>query len=251
MPRFKEQAVCIRHLDWSETSQIVALLTEGRGVIRAVAKGSKRSSPSHLQRFSGGVELLTLGQAVGLAKPSAELANLTEWDLQQAYRHVRHDLAAQHLGLYAADLIGAMLAPADAHPNVFVAMCDFLESLREAEERGAALLKFQWILLTDCGYRPQLHRDAAQDTTLTEANAYTFDARAGGLTVRESNENTAWRVRRKTVDLLRSLDNSDKQAVLVEHDALSIERANRLLCVYLRAILDRELPTMKYVPAPR
>ena len=77
MPRFKDQAICIRHIDWSETSQIVALLTEQLGIIRAVAKGSRRTSPGSVQRYSGGVELLTLGQAVGMIKSSVDLASLT------------------------------------------------------------------------------------------------------------------------------------------------------------------------------
>ena len=36
------------------------------------------------------------------------------------------------------------------------------------------------------------------------------------------------------------------QVALLE-DAKAIERANRLLCVYARAILDRHLPTMDFV----
>src|SRR5690606_38853363 len=99
MPRFKDQAICIRHFDWSETSQIVALLTEQHGKIRAVAKGAKRTSPSSVQRYSGGIELLTLGQAVGLIKSSTDLANLTEWDLQEPFSHLRRNLEAQRLSL--------------------------------------------------------------------------------------------------------------------------------------------------------
>ena len=56
MSRFKDQAVCIRMIDWSETSQIVALLTREHGVLRGLAKGSKRMSPSAISRFSGGIE---------------------------------------------------------------------------------------------------------------------------------------------------------------------------------------------------
>ena len=129
MPRFKDQAICIRHIDWSETSQIVALLTENHGLVRGIAKGAKRTSPSSVQRYSGGIELLTLGQTVGMIKPTAELANLTEWDLQQPYWNLRQNLKAQQLALYGADLAGAMLAEHDAHPVVFCAMRTLLGEL--------------------------------------------------------------------------------------------------------------------------
>ena len=36
MPRFKDQAICIRHFEWSETSQVVALLTQEHGKVRGL-----------------------------------------------------------------------------------------------------------------------------------------------------------------------------------------------------------------------
>ena len=68
MPRFKEQAVCIRLIDFSETSQVVWLFTENLGLIRGLAKGSKRTSPGSVAKYSGGFELLTAGQSLGVTK---------------------------------------------------------------------------------------------------------------------------------------------------------------------------------------
>lgn len=253
MPRFKEQAVCIRLIDWSETSQIVALLTEARGKIRGLAKGSKRTSPSAIARYSGGIELLTGGQAVGLIRPSTELANITEWDLQQPYHHLRSDLEAQQLALYAADLINAMLAEHDPHPTVFEQLTALLGALATTEPaaRAQALLRFQWRLLVDCGYRPQLDRDTHTDQPLADEQAYLFDPRTGGLTQdRSTPANGAvgpWRVRRQTVELLRQVAAGDDDCPATDAD--TAERANRLLCVYARAVLDRQLPTMSIVLA--
>lgn len=248
MPRFKDQAICIRHIDWSETSQVVVLLTQAHGKLRGLAKGSKRQSPSSVQRFSGGIELLTLGQVVAVTKPSAELATLTEWDLQNDYHHLRRDLRAQKLAMYAADLCNAMLADEDAHPGAFEALSGFLAALGdEGDQPGGhpgahpgALLRFQWALLTDCGYRPELDEDVRKGGALGSVKAYTFDPVAGGLTV--ENGIADWRVRRQTVALLRKLSNGE---TIDGEDADSVVRANKLLCVYARAILDKELPTMK------
>ncbi len=252
MPRFKDQAICIRLLDWSETSQIVALLTQQHGKIRGLAKGSKRTSPGAVARFSGGIELLTLGQVVGVTKPSTELATLTEWDLQNPYWHLRRDLAAQRLGLYAADLAGAFLADHDPHPKVFDALQAFLEALAEPARHQAALLAFQWQLLEDCGYRPQLQRDARSGEPLAEQRAYTFDARTGGLVAGGHQASSArrgvWRVRHETIRVLRAVAGGvDPVSVELPFDPEAVARANRLLCVYARAILDRQLPTMPFV----
>jgi len=242
MPRFKDQAICIRHIDWSESSQVVVLLTQEHGKLRGLAKGSKRSSPSSVQRFSGGIELLTLGQVVAVSKRTAELATLTEWDLQEDFHYLRRDLEAQRLAMYAADLANAMLADEDAHPGAFEALSSFLHALAETGSRQSSLLRFQWELLEDCGYRPELDRDVRRDGPLDKAKAYTFDPLAGGLTV--ENGIADWRVRGKTVSLLRRVAGGES---IDEREGDSIGRANRLLCVYVRAILDKQLPTMGIV----
>lgn len=264
MPRFKDQAICIRHIDWSETSQVVALLTWEHGKVRALAKGSKRTSPGAVARFSGGIELLTQGQAVGVIKPSTDLASLTEWDLQNPYFHLRRDLAAHQTALYGADLSNTLLADHDPHAGVFAALAELLEALVEPSRRVSALAYFQWRLLDDCGYRPQIDADAGTGLPLEDCPTYVFDPRAGGITTAPGriatghNGSGPWRVRRETVEVLRALDRGD----LVAHDGREegsgsghgsgadpgvVARANRLLCVYARAIIDRTLPTMKFV----
>ena len=234
MARFKDQAICVRQLDWSESSQIVALLTERHGLVRAVARGAKRSSPSAVARYSGGIELLTGGQAVGIIKRSADLANLTEWDLQQPNWHLHEDLAAQRLGCYAADLARAFVPDLEPHPAAFAALRDLLADLARPDARPAALLRYQWRLLDDCGYRPSLDADAPP---------YEFDAHGGGLVTRkqDATRNGRWAVRPETVHALRAVAAGD------ELEPAEVMGANRLLCAYARAILDRELATMRYV----
>ncbi|MCI0676437.1 MAG: hypothetical protein L0Y42_11780, partial [Phycisphaerales bacterium] len=51
-----------------------------------------------------------------------------------------------------------------------------------------------------------------------------------------------WRVRRQTIEVLRSLQGGEP----VAHDARSINRANRLLAAYFRQIIGREPPTMRW-----
>lgn len=244
MPRFKDQALCIRHYDWSETSQLVALFTREHGLVRGLAKGSKRMSPSSVARYSGGIDLLTLGEVVGIIRPSSELANLTEWDLQEPYRHLHTDLEAQRLAMFAVDLGGAMLAEHDPHPVMFDATLVLLESLRETGCRGLALLRYQWCVLTETGYKPQVDHDVRTNQALPDRAVYTFDARAGGLTAADGSEHAQWRVRRETVELLRGVAAGE---ALEDADGAAVGRANRLLCVYARALLDRELPTMGIV----
>ena len=248
MPRFKDQAICIRHLDWSETSQIVVLMTREHGKVRGLAKGSKRLSPSSVQRFSGGIELLTRGEIVARTKATTELAQLTEWDLQDHYYHLRRDLAAQRLALYAADVVNALMIDEDPHPRCFEALATFLEALgpggggADGARRAGALLHFQWQVLDDAGYRPELERDVVEGDALARQGTYSFVPGSGGFSAAPGA--AQWRVRAATLALLRRVAGGE---ALDDVPAADVMRANRLLCTYVRYLLDKELPTMRFV----
>jgi len=168
----------------------------------------------------------------------------------------------------------------DPHPNVFDAMVRFLESLRisdtakntasdhDEKQMAAALLRLQWTVLVDCGFKPELDRDVVTGEPLEAAQLATsmspgssaakgplmFDPRAGGVTMEMSAMHSGqsvsdagpWRVRSETIDLLRRLA-FDSASDLSDVDSDRLRRANRLLCVFIRSIIDRELPTMKFV----
>lgn len=255
MPRFKDQAICIRDLDWSETSQLVVLLTRDHGKVRGLAKGSRRQSPSAIAKFSGGINLLNRGEAVVTTRRNTQLAAVTEWDLQDDHYALRLDLRAQRLAMYAADLCNALLADEDAHPVTFEAMRRFLLSLGRPEIPSAdrALLGFQWAVLSDCGFRPELDRDVEADgplDALGKAPAYTFDPKLGGFTTRDGVGDSPWRVRRGTLSVLRKIAGQGGADGPPSGDEAGVGRANRLLCAYARTILDQELPTMHAVLGP-
>jgi len=248
MPRITDDAIVIRELDYSESSQIVVLLTAEHGKLRGIAKGSRRMSPSSIARFSGGLNLLNRGQAVVTTRPHQELAAITEWDLQDDHFGLRRSLPALNATVFAADLLNALLPDADPHPVAYGLLVTLIAAAtgQRADEQStsAALLNFQWGLLTDCGYRPELERDVRSDAALMSARAYSFDPLAGGLTRQERGGD--WRVRSTTVALLRSL--ATGELAVGAPDAL--QRANSLLCVYARSLLGKELPTMRLVLGP-
>lgn len=258
MPTIKDNAVCVRLMDWSETSQVVVMMTQAHGKISAVAKGAKRQTPSTLAKFSGGVELLTAGEAVLIVKPSSELANLIEWNLVDAHWRLRQNFRSFELAMYAADLVHHLVHDHDPHEGTFAALRGFLAEIGSVQKqdpvdsppaRGsssglgqmAALMRFGWALVVDLGYRPVLEADAQTGGALDEsAPTLAFSASAGGL-VADTGAADRWRVRRQTVDVLRA---AEAGASLEAFDEAALERANQLMCVYFRAILDKQLPTM-------
>lgn len=245
MPRFEDEAVVLRAVEWSESSQIVTLLTRTHGKVRGLAKGSKRQSPSSVQRFTGGFELLTIGRVTATTRPSTDLATVTEWDLLDAYPHLRRSLTRQRVGFVAASYIDALTADEDPHEALYDAMCAVLGDADGGDEvaGSAGLLGFQWALLSEAGYRPELAADVRTGAELADAGRYTFDPQAGGFTAERGDDR--WRVRGETLALLR--DVAQGESIDGGAAGATVARANRLMTSYVRELIGRELPTMALV----
>ncbi len=241
MPHVTDNAICIRHWDFSETSQTVSLFTREHGVLRGLAKGAKREKGD----FSGGIDVLTRGQIVAIVKPGKDLATLTQWSLQEVYYAVRTNLHANRAGLYMADLIHQMVREDDAHPALFDSMCTSLVMLHDPNRVAWALLLMQWAVLKEAGYLPEVHKDARTGGAIDDGDTLAFSATAGGV-VADNGHGDRWRVRRETVLLLQRLDQAHADAALPTTSPDVIDRANRLLASYIREILGMEPPAMRW-----
>ncbi len=233
MPTIVDQAVVLRVWDFSETSQTVSLLCRARGLVRGLAKGAHREK----SKFGGGFEPLTLGEVAYAAKPSAELITLTEWDLQAVFKGVRRDLSAHRAGLYIADLVHHAILDGDPHPALFDAAVASLHALDDPAIVHPVLLRFQWRLLTEIGYRPRIDVDAS---SARASATYIFRPSAGGIM--EEGAGEGWRVRGETVQALIGFDR-EPGSERAAHRPGVIERAGRLLSEYLRYVLARDLHT--------
>lgn len=219
MPTLRDDAICIRHWDWSETSQTVSLFTREHGVLRGIAKGSKREKAP----FSGGLEILTRGEVIAITKPGRTLATLTAWDLTHTHPACRADLVRHHAALYAIDLVHHAMPESDPHPALFDTLADALRGLGELardERPDAIVFAFQRALLREMGHEPQLGRgDGSGPPTLG------YDPESGSVT-RDPGPGPSgiWRVRARTVELLRGEFPGIRNATPQE-----LDRANRFL----------------------
>ncbi len=88
----KDTAICIRAIDYSETSQILTFFTRDTGKIGAIAKGSKRPKSS----FGGPFEIFSYGKIVFAESNKDKLSTLTEFESSfggAGFRHPFHLIA--------------------------------------------------------------------------------------------------------------------------------------------------------------
>jgi len=233
MPPSKDQALCLRQVDWSETSQVVWLFAREVGLVRAVAKGARRPG----ERFDGGIELLTRGEAIVYLKPGAELATLAAWDTLERFPLPRRSLDGFYAGLYLADLTLRLLQDRDPHPRLFDALVLALRA--GPDDVLGALVGAQWAALDESGFRPKLDADLESGEPLADGGL-SFLPRRGGFTRQPGETHPAWRVRPQTVAVLRNLDAPGGSAATPT--AIDLVRAARLLDAYAREILGRDIP---------
>ena len=152
----KDRAVCIRAVDYSESSQVVTFFARLAGKIGAIAKGSRRRKSA----FDGPIEVLSSGDIVFTEAHKEKLATLTEYRQEPLGGGLRKNLFALHSALFAAELVNKLTHDGDPHLVLFDQFTRFLQDVDEEATQGQRrdillrLVLFQLALLHEIGLRP-------------------------------------------------------------------------------------------------
>ena len=195
----KDMAICIRAVDYSETSQIVTLFTQDTGKIGAIAKGSKRPKST----FDGPIEILSHGQILFADSNKDKLATLTEFQQEPTLLNLRKNLFALYCCYFAAELVDGLTDDYDPHPELFEGFIQFLQNANEQQAANddrrnmlALLVLFQLSLLNNVGLQPILNTcvNCKDPFSPNSLDSY-FSSSANGLVCRDCEINFADKIR--------------------------------------------------------
>ena len=177
--RQRDQAICLRTSDYSETSQVVVFLTREAGVVHVMAKGTKRPK----SKSGGAIDLLSEGELVYTSSRSGGLGTLVEFAEAVTRRELRSDAARLNAGLYLVEATAQMLATEDPHTEVFDLLHNALERLKHPEAPIPAVVAyFLWRLTHHVGLLGQLDDCVACGVAMDhEAERRWFSSAQGGL----------------------------------------------------------------------
>ena len=150
-----DHAICLRKLDYSQTSQLLLLFTQTLGPVKVLAKGAFRRTKKGHSKFDGGLDLFDLGQAVISHSPQKELSLLTEWALEDGHLELRGSIRGLMLAHFLTEITAETLAAHDPHPQLFL-------DLAYTIPRLATPAKEQWALwylqrtMSESGFMPDL-----------------------------------------------------------------------------------------------
>ncbi len=150
-----EPAWLLHSTPYRETSLVVDLFTREHGRIAAVAKGAKRP------RSSLRAVLLQFQPLRVSWTGRRELRTLTGAEWSGGLDAPRGD--ALLCAFYLNELLMRLLAREDPHPLLFDAYGEALAQLGSPLALDETLRRFEWTLLREIGYAPDLGRDAAHE----------------------------------------------------------------------------------------
>ena len=266
----KDSGLCIRALDYSETSQIVTFFTRATGKISAIAKGSKRPKSA----FDGPIEVFSHGKIVFSDSTKEKLATLTEFEQQPGFTHLADNLFALNCCLFGAELLNNLTNDYDPHPQLFDNFLQFLQNTHEqqatspvrnsttatantmqkgvisngagSKKRGTLtlLILFQLALLKEVGLQPILNAcvNCKNSFSVDWPESY-FSSSANGLICRDCEASFPDKIRltkpaASCLTHLKLIANASKE---------TINEIEKVLIYHFTELLGRPLKMAKYI----
>ncbi|MBX3316740.1 MAG: DNA repair protein RecO [Phycisphaeraceae bacterium] len=226
-----DRGICLRTWDWSETSQTCLILFRQVGLMRVIAKGSRREGG----HFSGGIEGLTAAEARLFPKRSGGLSTLASWDLEERFEGPRCSFQGFLNGCYMAEVVSRIMTELDPHPETFDALED---SLREMDPGDTPVVRMQWAALTECGHQPDLDGTPYRRAPSGEG-VHRFLPQFGRMAAHTEPVTTeTWQVREETVLALRSLASLNGLEAI---RPITLLRVRRFLDASIRYVLGSDI----------
>jgi len=176
MPTRKTQALVIKSFDFSETSQVLKLLTRSFGKITALAKGSKRYKNS----FDGPFNFLTLYEIIYLDKQSDKLDIVTSANVIDNYKELCKDFSLFAIASYIIEFVVKLTADGQRIPNLFDLVIQSIKELQNCEDKNKLLFTFEARAIKLLGYFPKTEFCCNCETSIVNAGQVFFTAQKGG-----------------------------------------------------------------------
>jgi DNA repair protein RecO (recombination protein O) len=170
-------ALCLRKVDFSETSQILTLLTDKAGTVGAIAKGAKREKSS----VGGPLDLMSLyNVALYDRSRRGTLSILAQAELVDFFPGTRHDYVQfRAIESIRELLLSIEVSPQDG-PSVMLLAVRALRGLASANPQRV-LATFAWGLLCSLGVEPVVTQCIASGLEPSGKVAVNFSLHEMGL----------------------------------------------------------------------
>jgi DNA repair protein RecO (recombination protein O) len=226
---YRDEGVVLRTYKLGEADRIVVLCTRGRGKVRAVAKGVRKTK----SKFGSRLEP-TSHVALQLYQ-GRELDIVTQVESIDHFRAIRDDLDRLAKASSMLEVVDQIAQEGEANPRLFQML---VGGLRALADRDSALVlpAFFWKLLSLEGYGPIL--DACADCG-SPGPLVAFDLEAGGALCADHRRGVA--LSPEALELLRRILGGQLGAALNEPASPATHEVSHLATRSVEHHLERRL----------
>jgi DNA repair protein RecO (recombination protein O) len=173
-------AIVLRCIEYSNTSQIATLLTDTQGKVSVIAKGIHRTTKNGMQHPLG---LLTNLSVVYFQARLGQLCVLKEHSIVDPYLGVRHQLGKIFIGLYWAELIHEFTGEGEPNVALFKIFEQGLRQLSQSESPLNLFFQVHGKILRAIGLFPHIERCVRCQKNIVDTNSAApilFSSQRGG-----------------------------------------------------------------------
>ena len=234
MGLYRERGVVLRTIKLGEADRIVTIATEGRGKVRAVAKGVRKTK----SRFGGRLEPMTY-VALLLYEGRGDLGIVSQAETIESFRTVREDLDRLTQASALLEAIDHVVQEGEENPRLVQMLLGALRTL-EAGPAPLVVPAFFWKLLAQEGFSPLLDECAS----CGEGPPFVaFDLDHGGVLCRTCARG-APRLSDAGLELLKRMLGGDLVAVLAEPASAAGFEVEHLATRALESHVERRMRSM-------
>ncbi|HEX7901198.1 MAG TPA: DNA repair protein RecO [Planctomycetota bacterium] len=235
-------AVCLRKVDWSETSQVLRFFTPARGKISCVAKGSKRKKSAFLAPF----DILGVYDLIRIEKKPGTLDILTAAERVRVFPNLPREYPRFVAASYAAEYVDEFTKEGMPVDGLYDLLVELLERLDGGAPVPDALFSFEARALEALGFGPRLRECGVCRKAATRPDLY-FSVRDGGVLCPECRpkEERWFAARRASLESIARFTEGDMPTRAMERPL--VKEIRQILDACARFHLERDLRGAKFL----
>ncbi|MGC8541986.1 MAG: DNA repair protein RecO [Phycisphaerae bacterium] len=239
----RTDGICLRVMDFSESSQIVTMLADRYGLVGLIAKGIRKIPKKTSSPLMAPLDVLTTGQVVFIpARQAGHLGVLTAWDVTDHRPNLRRHYQKILMSQVLAEVTMAMGASDDAPGDVLRQLDRTISDLtvNDSLRPFVAYLKYA---AAAAGYAPDLISCTGCKTPL-HSHASMMRSAVGLFCDDCCGTDVAIRINRRilvALDRLPPPSDLPNPQLQPPSDPAALIQAAQLLLLHLRATLEDRL----------
>lgn len=229
----KTKAICLKKVDFGDTSKIATLFTPNYGKISVIIKAGRNKN----YKIGAIVDVFNLIEIVYYNKSNREIQLLTQAELINFYSNIKSDLEKLKYSSAILELFNELVHEGDVNTKLFLGLEKILQLIDNSSEIPKVLfIKFLFFFIKEIGYEIELDRCGECGSLLANSEGL-FDTKKG--IVCDScfkDSETPYEISKELFNFIISLSNKNNTYYTKNLD---------LIIFYLLRYLKQNIPEFK------